>query len=174
MNSHRWRAHDGTFAEVFLNDKRDIIISKYCEGIAVGSAFFPDLGIVPEMPRVMRYCLEQEIDLSHNNYFNGLGMLEESREQTRKFAEDIEVPLKSDEGIIRASNGNLLICSSSKREEGIVSFHAKDAPRVIEGVYRVLDAERIMSVRDKCLETIQSYMAYYYMRSKESRVRPKQ
>lgn len=173
-NQYRWTSKEGIRTDITFNTNFDNIINRYKNDEFMEGAFLIDCVIWRQMPRIMRYCLEQDIDLRCREYLSSLPMGEEYADETKKFGMEMSIPLRSDCGITRSENGNLVICSFPEKMGGKVSFKKQDVPQFVEGIIRVLDCDGVRGAHFRCVDIVQNYMSYYYMLRKDSKRKPKQ
>ena len=172
---YEWTSKEGIRTKISFSANFDNIITRFKQNEVSESAFLMDCGIVYHMPKIMRYCLENNLDLRSREYLCSLIGVEENLNETSKFAEEISLPLIKD-GTIRNEDGKLAIYSCPEKfvGKGKVSFDSKEVPRFLEGMLRVLDCSGVKGAHFKCAEMVSNYITYHYIARKDYKFKPNQ
>jgi hypothetical protein len=159
MDKYTWTLTNKDKAEISFSRNFDNLIRKYRNGKTIESVFLMDCGIVNYMPRIMRYCFEEDVNLRNRSFLSNLNnsdFCEINKDHVKQY---LQIPLMSDMGLVRSLLGDLVIYSSpSNLMDGKISFKKDDVPRFVEGILKVLDNQGIILAFERCSQTIQ----YYY------------
>jgi hypothetical protein len=121
-----------------------------------------DGAIVYRMPRIMRYCFEEQIDLRKNKLIRKLPATPNFYEEERYANETrfyLNLPLKEDSPCIRKVEGNLVIDSTPAKltNQNSVSFAYYDVPKLVEGFLKVYGGKNRDGAYLRILQAINIY-----------------
>lgn len=165
MEIYRYRLIDGREAEVFNTDPHcDSKIRTYNKREITGEATLWNAGFILLMPRVLRFCLEEEINIFRRDYLSHLPFssdsdITNSPEEVffmSRVISDLEIELKRDEGTgVRSIRDKLVIGFDYER----VFFEREDIPELIEAMIRSFN--HIPEMQVKCIKAIEVYKKLY-------------
>lgn len=142
MNEYHWTSKDGIETKISFSANFDNLINRHRGKEPLGSAFLMDGGIVFNMPKVMRYCFEERVELRKNKFIRDLPSTprfdsEEHYADEARFY--FKIHLHKYEGTIMNSRGELVISSYPLKltDKSSVSFNPRDVPKLVEGFLRI-------------------------------------
>ena len=145
MNEYKWMSKDGIETKISFSTNFDNLINRYKGKFHLGSIVLMDGAIVFYMPKVMRYCFEEQVDLRKNKFIRDLPptpQFSSEEHYAREARFHFKMPLKKDSGTISKCSGELAIHSyPSKFLHSSVFFKAEEVPKLVEGFLRVYDSE---------------------------------
>lgn len=158
MNAYSWTSRGGIKTQLSFSTNFDNIITRFKGGRVIESAILMDCGVVYRMPGIMRYCFERNVNLMKNRFLRDLPKTDFSEINPLYVESDFKRPLKDDRGLLRSISGNLVLYSSSYfGASSSVSFNAKEVPRFVEGIIKVLDYDGVRLGQTKCIQIVQYY-----------------
>jgi len=161
MKEYRHALKDKTELRISFSPNFDNILARYKKGVWSESAFFIDCGIVYVVPKLMRYCFEARVNLRANAFLRKLHDIGFEDIDKARAMSDFQIPLREDVGPVRNISGRLALYTSPSNftsyAKGGVTFDARDVPRVVEGIIRVLDCENVSLAHIKSVQTINFY-----------------
>jgi len=161
MDNYHWNLVDGTRCEISLTDKLDSSIEKYKGGQMIQNATMRPYEVISSIPHIVKYCLDQNVDLRERSFFRGLPREKPDMTSgdTKQLIRQLKTPLMADLGIIRERDNDLIIKSYSSNKgggAGMVIFESQDVPNLAEGLIRMLDYdEKTRDSQEKAMRIIQ-------------------
>jgi hypothetical protein len=157
MAGYGWTLNNGDLVKISFSTNFDNQITKYRRSKVVEGAWIMDCGIVYYMPLIMRYCLEEDVNLRTIALDLPEGFDSEQIDKS-SLVVGFRTPLRENGGLIRKINRELVICSSDLH--GRVLFNKVDVPGFVEGILKSFNGTPLDLARIKCLQVIQSYHNY--------------
>jgi hypothetical protein len=160
MKSYRVRLNNGDFLRFSFSTNFDNIINRYRGKEVVEGAFLMDCGIVYIMPRILRYCFEQNVELA-SKFLRDLPSEEAESGLTTRWNYDFNTPLREDIGTVRKISDKLAIFSAPEKyfKTGRVLLDSIDVAPFIEGIVRALDCDGVRGGRSTCIQAIRHYQS---------------
>ena len=154
------RLVDGSDVRISFTSNFDNVITQSRGEEVTESACFADCGITHAVPRILRYCFEEQVKLRDWGYFQAINSdepLEGCDEVYDSFLLDLRLERRGVHVI--SVGGKLLIHSSicgEVPENGVV-FQRQDVPQFLEGVIKNHLGENLPGARDVCIKTVRHY-----------------
>jgi len=157
MEKHYWNLKNGYKAIIHFSAHFDNIITKYKDGKLIEGVFLMDCGIVKCMPRIMRYCFEENINLRERPSLKKLNHRDFSEINEERILSDFKIPLRDDIGAVKSVLHKLVLTSSPSEVTGEISFNKSEVPELVEKIIESLDYEPTILTKIKCEQTVQYY-----------------
>jgi hypothetical protein len=156
---YKLKLKDGGLVKLSFSPNLDNHITKYKDNKPVEGVFLMDCGIWLLMPRIMRYCFEQDVDLRERKFLRNL-RVKDSRYPI-KLSEDALIsdfrrPLGVS-GSVATFNRRLMLRSVPAYCKGEISFDSRDVSGLIAGIIKRLDYNGVRGAQIRSIKIVQFY-----------------